>query len=81
MPNKSNKEIEFEIISRVRDYIQNHGYNIRILAQDLGMSYQQFYQKLYNRESIDISTYVQLCKEFGVSPDYFVKDLIEGESV
>ena len=77
MPNKSNKEIESEIINRIRDYIHDGGYNIRILAQDLGMSYQQFYQKLYNRESIDISTYGQLCKIFDVSPDYFVSDLIK----
>lgn len=79
MPNKSNKEVEQEIICRVREYITDKGYNIRLLAQELEMSYQQFYQKLYNRESIDISTYIKLCRVFEVSPDYFVEDLVEKE--
>lgn len=75
MPKKDNAVIEKAILENVRGYIKENGISIRDLADSMNLKYDQLFQKLYNRESIDISTYIQLCCLLNVEPDYFVKDL------
>jgi len=75
MPKKDNAIIERAILDNVRNYIKENGISIKDLANSMGLKYDQLFQKLYNRESIDISTYIQICCLLDVSPDYFVKDL------
>ena len=76
MGKKSNKAIEMEILNRVQAYLKDQGVPLGVLARSLGMTYDQLFQKLYNRQTIDISTYIQICRYLDVSPDYFVNGLI-----
>ena len=77
MPAYTNQEMEFEIIQRVRDYIEDNALSLWTLARGIGLTYQQLYQKLYNRKCLDLTIYMQLCNQFEVPYDYFTEGIIE----
>lgn len=71
-------EKDLQIIQRVRDYIQDNNIPVRTLASYMGLTYDQLYQKIFNRQSLDILTYMQLCRLFDVDADEFISDIIKG---
>lgn len=70
-------EKDFKIVQRVRDYIQENNIPVRVLASHMGLTYDQLYQKIFNRQSMDILTYMQLCRLFDVDADDFISDIIK----
>lgn len=78
MPVYANMEMEYEIMQRVRAYIEDNALSLWTLARGMGLTYQQLYQKIYNRKCLDLTVYMQLCNQFDVPYDYFTSDLIGG---
>lgn len=72
MPKRTNQEREELVVENINNYIDDHKINIRTLANAMGLTYQQMYHKLYDRRSIDIITYFNLCDFFEVDYDYFM---------
>lgn len=70
-------EKDLKIVMRVREYIQENNIPVRTLASYMGLTYDQLYQKIFNRQSIDIVTYMQLCRLFDVDADDFISDIIK----
>lgn len=64
--------MNYRVILAIQVYINDNIKNLRPIANTMGISYQQLYQKIYNRETMDIATYSELCSAFGVKMDYFI---------
>lgn len=64
MPYTKKRPFDEGVVARINDYIRYYNLSIRKIAEKSGMTYQQLYYLLNNKQTIKLYDYVRLCEAF-----------------
>lgn len=64
MPYTRKHPFDEKVVARINDYIRYYNFSLRKIAEKSGMTYQQLYYLLNNKQVIKLHDYVRLCEAF-----------------
>lgn len=60
-----------EFRATIKAYVKKNGLNIKTVAEDIGISRQNYYDIMSGKQRMNIEFYLSLCKYLGKEPAYF----------
>jgi transcriptional regulator with XRE-family HTH domain len=75
MPYIKPHKFDEKVIERINEYISMNDLSHKKIAEEAGMTYQQFYQLRHKNQTIKLREYIKLCDAFNEPYEYFVQGL------